>query len=566
MSILAVCAAVALAPHPTTGRAVAPTFAAPVARAADQDSGGALLPEQAAFDVLHYALDVTVEPGRRRIDGRLVMRAKLLSRTDSLVLQLDDALEVAKVELDGREVEAVHDDGLIRFASGELVVGSEFEVAVTYGGAPVVARNPPWDGGFTWSRSKDGSPWIATSCQGEGADLWWPCKDHPSDEPDGMDIAVTVPDPLVVATNGRFVGKQRSTDGFTKWIWKVTTPINNYGVALAIGNYVTLTTQYQGPYADDPSDTFPFTFWVLPEEKQRAERVFEEFQKHMYVMEELCGPYPFRGDKYGVVHVPFLGMEHQSIIAYGSGFGNDPWNRMAYDSLHQHELSHEWWGNLVTCSDWSDFWIHEGIGTYMQALYLERTSGKDNYFAKMKFDRGSLANRGAVAPRGPKSSKWMYFANREGSPGGDIYNKGSWICHTLRHLLGDETFFEVLRRWAYPDPALERTTDGSACRLTSTDELLAIAERTSGEELEWFFHVYLRQPLLPKLEHEVEDGVLDLRWVVPDDLPFPMPVEVQVGDERVRIAMTDGKGRLEVGDAKVVVDPDDWILRANQGR
>jgi aminopeptidase N len=336
------------------------------------------------------------------------------------------------------------------------------------------------------------------------------------------------------------------------------------GVALAIGPYVTITTDYENPYGD----TFPFTFWVLPEAKEQAEKVFAEFQEHMRILEELCGPYPFRGDKYGIAHVPFLGMEHQSIIAYGNRFGNDPWYRLPYDALHQHELAHEWWGNLVTARDWNDFWIHEGIGTYMQALHLERTSGVENMRAKMRFDRRTLANRGAVAPRGARTTKWMYFGDRSStSPGGDIYNKGSWVCHTLRWLLTDDVFFTVLRRWAYPDPELEKTTDGSACRSATTDELLGIAEEVSERELGWFFQVYLRQPALPRLDHEVVDGVLRLNWRLEGDVPFPMPVEVLVGAELVRVETDDdGAGTLEVGDEPIEIDPNGWLLKATERR
>lgn len=543
-----------------------------------RDSGGELLPEEAAYDVRHYALHLTVLPDEKRIVGQLTMRADLVAPTAAIVMDLDPELRVTGVHVagsqeagsqeagaqrDGAEVEVRREQDRLFIPVEGVEVGAEFSVRIDYDGAPREADNPPWSGGFTWAETATGEPWIATSCQGEGADLWWPCKDHPSDEADGMQLNIKVPAGLTVATNGRLGGVTTSEAGtFHVHHWSVSTPINNYGVALAIAPFETLHTVYENPYGD----TFPFTFWVLPEAKEKAERVFAEFQEHMRVMEELCGPYPFRGDKYGIAHVPFLGMEHQTIIAYGNRFGNDPWYRLPYDALHQHELAHEWWGNLVTARDWSDFWIHEGIGTYMQALHLERTEGPDVMRRKMQLDRGMLSNRGAVAPRSSKSTKWMYFAGRGStSPGGDIYYKGSWVCHTLRWLLTDDVFFQVLRRWAYPDPGSERTTDGSACRFETTDGLLAIAERVSEQELAWFFEVYLRRPTLPRLDHAVEDGVLTLRWQLEGDLPFPMPVEVQVGDELVRVETDDdGVGTLAVGDAEVAIDPNGWLLRARR--
>jgi aminopeptidase N len=530
----------------------------------ERSSGGEVLPEEAAYDALHYAIALTVDPVARRIDGTVELRARLVAASPSIVLDLDPLLAVQSVALDGTTVETPRVDDRLYVPTAGLAVGAQFTVTIAYGGEPLVAANPPWSGGFTWTQTRDGSPWIATSCQGEGGDLWWPCKDHPSDEVQSLDLAIRVPNPLVVATNGRLVSVDDGGDGWSTHRWHVSTPINNYGVALAIAPYATLTTDYESV----DGSTFPFTFWVLPEHAGRAKKVFAEFQRHMRVLEELCGPYPFRGDKYGVAHVPFLGMEHQSIIAYGSEFGVDPWNGLPYDALHFHELAHEWWGNLVTAADWNDFWIHEGIGTYMQPLYLERTTGADNYRAKMQFDRGSIGNKGALAPRGARNTKWMYFSGRgSDSPGGDIYYKGSWVCHSLRWLLGDEKFFVVLRRWAYPDPESEKTTDGSACRLATTDELLAIAEEHCGLELDWFFDVYVRNAPLPNLVEEVVEGELRLSWSHPTQLPFPMPVEVEVAGSRHRVAIgEDGIGRLAVGAQKFTVDPDGWLLREKPGR
>jgi aminopeptidase N len=311
-------------------------------------------------------------------------------------------------------------------------------------------------------------------------------------------------------------------------------------------------------------DTFPVIFWVLPENKEKGEAFMAEILEHLRFFERFCGPYPFRGDKYGVVETPHLGMEHQSIIAYGNKYRGDP--NFDYDWLHHHELAHEWWANLVTARDWADFWIHEGIGTYMQPLYLEERFGREAYQKKMKIDLLRVMNNAPVAPAPPRTSDSIYFSKTgTDAPGGDIYFKGSWVCHSLRWLLGDETFFKVLRRWAYPDPELEKTTDGSAVRFSDTDELLAIAEEVSGRKLGWFFEVYLRRGPLPVLAVERDGGTLSLRWEAPDELPFPMPVEVIVGGEARRVPMEGGEATLEVGEAEVEVDPDLRVLRDLRG-
>ncbi|HLU38676.1 MAG TPA: M1 family aminopeptidase, partial [Planctomycetota bacterium] len=261
----------------------------------------------------------------------------------------------------------------------------------------------------------------------------------------------------------------------------------------------------------------------------------------------------------GIAQTPHLGKEHQTIIAYGNRFRK---REFAYDWLHHHELSHEWWGNLVTCRDWKDMWIHEGIGTYMQALYIESRRGRQQYLTQIGRWRRTLANQRAIAPRETQDSRQIYF----GAGGSnDIYYKGACVMHTLRWLLGDEAFFVGLRRLAYPDPELEKVTDGSCVRFEDTDGVQRILEAHSGRELGWFFAVYVRQPALPHLVTERTGTGLALRWEVPGDLPFPMPVPVVVGDRTHRVEIVDGHGfvPLEPG-AEAQVDPEGWVLRATR--
>jgi aminopeptidase N len=517
--------------------------------AAQQTSGGPPIPEQDAFDVRHYHLRLRVDPAGRRIDGSLTMRCDAVPGTGRIALDLDEALSVEAVRVAGRDAKFEHRDLRVWIDLAQPTkAGETLEVEVVYGGAPRVAPNPPWKGGFTWATTEDGRPWIATSCQGEGADLWWPCKDRPDDEPDGMDLEIAVPDGLVCASNGVLVG-ERLDGGWRTFHWRTGQPIANYGVALNIAPYEVIETSYT---CVDGTE-LPVSFWVLPENRDRAAKALPDFLDHVRHMEETCGPYPFRSEKYGIVETPHLGMEHQTIIAYGNRYRP---GSFAYDWLHHHEMCHEWWANLVTNRNWKDMWIHEGIGTYMQALYIERKFGAAAYRVEMGQKRRQLTNRAAVAPRGEADSQAIYFSNS----GSDIYFKGSWICHSLRWLLGDETFFAVLRRWAYPDPAMEKVTDGSQCRLTDTEEIRSIAERVSGTELGWFFEVYLRQPGLPRLAAELRDGVLELAWEVPGELPFPMPVPVRVGETLVRVPMDAGRGSLEVGTAAYEIDPDRWLL------
>jgi len=528
-------------------------------------SGAPIEADQSCYDVRHYTLRLRVDPEEKRIDGSLAMSARMVAASPVVALDLDPTLEVASVTatLSGEPlaVESERAGGRIRIRAAEpLPEGAEIAVEVAYGGKPRVAENPPWDGGFTWARTKKGEPWIATSCQGEGADLWWPCKDQPSDEPESMDLFITVPRDLVVASNGRLVGVERSERGWRTHHWHVSTPINNYGVALNIAPYETISKDY----ASVAGDTFTVTYWVLPENVKEGKELFEDVLRQIAFFEDVFGPYPFRADKYGVAETPHLGMEHQTIIAYGNEYRGNPWGKQqGFDFLHHHEMAHEWWANLVTARNWNDFWIHEGFATYAQALYVERLNGPEEYRVEMLGNRRRIRNRGAVAPRGPRSTQEMSFSQEGASaPGNDVYYKGSWILHTLRFLVGDEKFFVALRRMAYPDPELEKVTDGSQCRFSDSEEIRAIAEEHTGQDLGWFFEVYLRQPELPRLVHEVQGKDLHLSWQTSNDLPFPMPIEVRMGKEVVRVEMPDGKATLPLKTKDHEIDPHHWVLRA----
>ena len=511
-------------------------------------SGGRLIDEEACYDVQHYDLTLRVDPEAKTIAGTLTMRAAAVADCPRIALDLDDALRAEAIAVDGAAAKFAQRDGRLWIEPPTApATGAEFEVAVTYGGAPRVAPHPPWEGGFTWAKTQAGQPWIATSCQGEGADLWWPCKDHPSDKPQGVDLHITVPAGLIVASNGTLQGESDAAGGGRTFHWHVASPISNYCVALNIAPYEVISDTYT---CVDGTET-PVRFFALPEHAERAKRILPQFLDHLRAFEEILGPYPFRGEKYGVAETPHLGMEHQTIIAYGNHYTD-----MSYDWLHNHELSHEWWGNLVTCNDWRDMWIHEGFGTYMQALYLEKRRGRSAYDAEMR-RQAHFVNRIAVAPRQSMDSRQIYFDNGGSN---DIYAKGAWVLHTLRWLLGDERFFACLRKFCYPTEAAAKATDGSQVRLVCTDDFVKTCNEVAGEDLAWFFEVYVRQPRLPGLREEVRDGALHLDWEVPQGLSFSLPVPVVVGDQPRRVEMPGGHGQVELGGADYEVDPEARVL------
>lgn len=538
--------------------AQAPAPIAPRPNPREWSSGGRLIPEQRAYDVTYYDLAFRVDPADSTLQGDATIHARVVAPLRWIVVDLDSAFTVDRVtDRDGAALPFEHRRLRLWIRpAAPLAQGQTFAVRIRYGGQPRVAARPPWIGGFQWARTPNGDPWIATTTVNEGADLFWPVKDHPSDKADSVRIRITVPRGLVAASNGRPLGVDRNDDGTATWNWLVSTPISNYNVALNIGPYREVTRRYPSV----AGDTIPVTYWVLPENVAQGEKLADEILDHLRFYENLLGPYPFRADKYGVVETPHLGMEHQTIIAYGNRYQA---NRYGFDELHQHELAHEWFGNLITARDWSDYWLHEGFGTYMQPLYVERTRGPEAYREMILTQWKATRNRRPVAEPGPLTAGEVYFNPPDFLAGdGDIYGKGSVVLHTLRFLVGDSLFFPILRRWLYPTPAAERVTDGSQVRLVSTDEFVAHASRMARRDLKWFFDVYVRQPELPRLEVTRSGRTLRLRWKAPKGLPFPMPIEVEVDGVTRRIPMPGGAATVRVApESRVAVDPGEWVFR-----
>jgi aminopeptidase N len=525
-------------------------------------SGGVLDPEQAVFNVTFLEIDVEVLPDEQSIRADVETLVMAVHPMERMVLDLDDTMEVEGVWWVGDDgewhaLEHEHGGGRLHATlPGTVQPGEHARIRVRYGGAPRVAANPPWIGGWTWARTPSGEHWIATSVQTDGADLWLPVKDHPSDRPDSVALRVVVPEDLVVASMGVAQGVDRLEDGRLGYRWFTSQPISYYNIALNIAPYVTVDTLF----ASSGGEQVPVTFWVLPENEDDARRQLPGFMAQMEWFEQTLGPYPFRAEKYGIAHVPYLGMEHQTIIAYGADFTDNDWG---YDWLHQHELAHEWWGNLVTAPDWRDFWIHEGFGTYMQPLYTEYLNGHAAYIREINGYRNNIRNRQPIAPRESRTTKEMYFVGPDfAESDGDIYYKGAVVLHTLRHYMGGDAFFESLRRMTYPTESHRTATDGSQSRFATTEDYRAIVEDLVGHDMGWFFEVYVRQSALPTLHTSRTDEALELRWETPGDLPFPMPVPLMIDGELHRVDVHRETSRIEVPrSATVQIDPEGWVLR-----
>lgn len=517
------------------------------------DSGGRMPAEQARLHFDHADLHFSIDPAQRRLDGQATLRFTAREPTGVLLLDLDKNLPIDSVAVDGKPLARSawnNPDGRLRIQLPRpLAKGASVSTTISYGGQPHVAKRAPWDGGFVWSHTKSGQPWVASAVEGEGCDLFWPCIDQPTGEPDLVDTYVTVPKALAAPGNGVLVGIE--DHGATRtWHWRIKQP-DTYAIAINVGPYQEL----KGNYASRYGNTIPMELWYLPAHEAGAKALFAQFPRMLDFFEQEIGPYPFGDEKMGVVETPYLGMEHQTINAYGNGY---PKGEYGFDWLLQHEFAHEWFGNQVTNANWDDMWLHEGFGTYMQPLYGQYLHGDMAYFAALHTERLLLANKFPLVSGQPRTEEQVYDGNT--GPGQDIYNKGSLMLHTLRGLIGDEAFFESARRLVYgrPDPE----PGNFKPRYATTRDYIDIVDEVTGKNLEWFFNVYLYDAALPKLQLSHDGDLLKLRWITGHGEPFPMPLEVQVGHTMHTLPMTDGVGELPVpAGSLLVIDPHSKVLR-----
>lgn len=546
----------------TIGLCVAsPIWAAPINAEAESiglteqtlKMGGPMPAEQLAVSFDHLDLNIKVFPYEKRIEANATLTLGVKEPIRNVVLDLYPNFYVSEIRIDGQrlaESDWSNPDGQLNIELSSVVkAGKTLVVNVAYAGFPHIAARPPWEGGMVWSQTSDGTPWIGSSHWGGGCDLLWPCIDHPTGKPAMADLHITVPKPLVAPANGVLVGVTEK-DGWRTYNWKARSP-HTYGVVLNIGPYKVLKDEYLSQYGNE----IPMEFWYLPDNEERAKILFEEFPKILDFFETQIGPYPWADQKMGVVETPYKGMEHQTINAYGNDFAKTAYG---FDNLLQHEFSHEYFANQLSVSNYDDLWLHEGFASYMQPLYGQYLNGDMDYYAMLKATRSGIQNKQPLVTGKERSEKEVYLD--EGGPKGDIYSKGSLILHTLRNIIGDEDFFESVRILAYgrPDPK----PGNFEPQFRTTKDYERIVNEVTGDDYSWFFAAYFYQAELPTIEQQTNKDLLTLEWSLPDSLPFPMPLEVQVGDRMTTLDMRSGQATIEVPPGThVVLDPHSKILR-----
>ncbi|MCF8274363.1 MAG: M1 family metallopeptidase [Flavobacteriaceae bacterium] len=475
---------------------------------------GSITPERAWWDVTYYHLNIKVEPDKKFISGSNTIQYKVIDTQKNLQIDLQPPLKITKVVQDGEELKVIN-EGNAHFIKLNSVqnVGNIKTIEVFYEGNPKEAVRAPWDGGFSWKKDANDNDFIATSCQGLGASVWWPNKDHMYDEVDSMLISVNTPKGLMDVSNGRLRSIEQYGDNKT-YNWFVSNPINNYGVNVNIGDYVHFSDKYDGEngYLD-------MDYYVLKDNLEKAQEHFKDAPKMMKAFEYWFGPYPFYKDGYKLVEVPYLGMEHQSSVTYGNQYmkgylGRDlsstGWG-LKFDFIIIHESGHEWFANNITYKDIADMWIHEGFTAYSENLFIDYYYGKE---ASADYVIGTRLNI-----QNDKPIIGYYDVNNEGSS--DMYYKGSNMLHTLRQLIeDDEKWRQILR-------GINRTFYHQT---VTTQQIENYLSTETGINLTEFFNQYIRTTEIPTLEYKIENKELKYHWTHIVN-KFDMPVQVTINDK-----------------------------------
>ncbi|GAL00223.1 peptidase M1 family protein [Nonlabens ulvanivorans] len=508
-----------------------------------QDSlRGSITPERAWWDITYYDLDIKVTPADKYIAGSNTIHYKVLQPNNVLQVDLQSPLNMTRAVQDGRDLEIRH-EGNAHFIklTKEQLPGMINQVQVFYEGNPREARNAPWDGGISWKKDRNGNDFVASSCQGLGASVWWPNKDHMYQEVDSMAIHVNVPNPLMNVSNGRLIKTEPKDDNTTTYHWFVKNPINNYGgVNINIGDYVNFNEVYQGEKGD-----LDMNYFVLRDNLEKAQEQFKDATRMMEAFEHWFGPYPFYEDSFKLVEVPYLGMEHQSSVTYGNRFRNGylgrdlsgtGWGGMKFDFIIIHESGHEWFANNITNKDIADMWIHESFTAYSESLFL------DFHYGTTAANEYVIGTRRSIRNDRPLIGE--YDVNHEGS--GDMYYKGANMIHTLRMLVNDKDQWRKILR------DMNKVFYHST---VSTQDIEDFLSQSIGQDLEGFFNQYLRNTKIPKLVLKKKKNKLSYHWEnIVDN--FELPIRIIIDDEIVLINPTASKQVLKLPSDKSVIQTD----------
>ena len=503
---------------------------------------GSLSSYRSCYDVYYYDLNVTIDDKNKElINSYNDFYITSLEDFDNIQIDLFSNLEINSIVFNETKLNFKRKFNAVFIDFPEIIKkGENVKFRVNYDGKPRKAVNPPWDGGFSWDYDKNKNPWIGVSCQGLGASSWWPCKDHQSDEPDSMRITCTVRSPLKVVSNGKLISNKSGYDLKLKSkvntsSWFVSYPINNYNVTLCAADYAHFSDYYLSN-----SDTLFLDYYVLTYNETKAKEHFKQVKPMLECFEEYFGQYPFINDGFSLVETPYLGMEHQSAIAYGNNYlsgynGNKNFIAgLDFDYIIVHETGHEWWGNSITTNDIADMWIHEGFCTYSEVIYVECMYGYETMLEYVNNQKRFVRNDKPIV--GP------YNVNKKGS--NDMYQKGSLMLHTLRNLINDdELWFSILKGISIDFKY--KVLDGK--------DIIEYINRKVDFNLSLFFSQYLFNSKIPILEYKIQkegrEYVLLYRWNAIKD--FDMKLLINDGEKNIWISPNSKWKEYTIGNVDI---------------
>jgi aminopeptidase N len=522
------------------------------------------------WDVLKYDLHVKFNIEDSSISGYNVIYYRALQKLHTMQIDLQkplildsaflvayiplrfDKYEPGKIETPKQKITSIRQDGNAYFLDlpVNILTNSTNNLVIYYHGKPVVATKPPWDGGIIWKKDNNNNPWVSIACEGLGASVWYPCKDHLGDEPDSAEMHITCPDTLACVGNGRFRGKLNNNDGTATYDWAVVNPINNYNIIPYIGKYVNFSEIYKGEKGE-----LDMSYWVLDYNVEKAKTQFTDVLRMMKAFEYWFGPYPFYEDGYKLIDAPHLGMEHQSAIAYGNGFQNgyagkdlsgSGWG-MKWDFIIVHESGHEWFGNNISVKDIADMWIHEGFTAYSEVLFTEYYYGKEAASSYVEGVRKSINNKSPIIG--------SYNVNDDPSNRGtDMYYKGSNMLHTIRQIINDDEKFRNILR------GLNKTFYH---KTVTTKQIENYISNQSATNFSKVFDQYLRTTDVPVLEYKITKGNLSYRWTNCVK-GFNMPVKVMLLRDRYSFIYPNDKFKvIKISLKELKVDENFYIKTKN---
>ncbi|MCC9020001.1 MULTISPECIES: M1 family metallopeptidase [Flavobacterium] len=510
---------------------------------------GSITKERAWWDLKYYHLDVKVSPKERTISGSNTIRYTVLTPYDKMQIDLQEPMQITKVTQGGKELQFKRDGNAFFITLTEKQkIGDTKEVVVSFTGKPREAVKAPWDGGISWKKDKNGKDFIASSCQGLGASVWWPNKDHMYDEVENMMISVNVPGDLTDVSNGRLKSVKKEKDGTKTFNWYVSNPINNYGVNINIGDYVNFSEVYKGEKGD-----LDCNYYVLRDNLALAKEQFKDVPKMLKAFENWFGPYPFYEDSYKLVEVPYLGMEHQSSVTYGNGYKNGYLGRdlsgtgwgLKFDFIIIHESGHEWFANNITYKDIADMWIHESFTNYSESLFLEYYYGKDAAAEYVIGCRKGIQNDKPIIGN--------YDVNNEGS--GDMYPKGANMLHMMRQIINDDAKWKSILR------GLNKTFYHQTVTSKQIEDYI---NTQSGINFNRVYAQYLTTTKIPVFEYMFKNGTFGYHWTNCVS-KFDMPVRVKLnGVETWLKPTTEWQSEKTTDESrKVEVDKDFYVTTSN---